>query len=405
MKLNNNIQFQNLFNAAHNLEKMNRAPIFFGHYEHEDYTNAKKNKEKLGHFNTKQLNEACEFINLYKENKEARIITIGSEKIWIYKIKGQIKNGKIEFDKFRQKYYDIEIIKHSKIEDVPYILASMKSNPAFCRNTFRMIDEKKYEGNIAAIKFLIGELNDFKIDPLKTLSSVQLETLVVKIFEKNGAFIPAWRGGTLKGVDIFAKFEGNIPDNLLIKKIKEKNINIQVKLQLNDENKVNEKGQSHNKASYNFFDGLKKASADILGDGSIITKLLEKAAGQDATEIGNLGDDSKNEQCHKYASVYDERIKRLIDSVGYTNENHSTNRSPGGQVTASEKILNLYSHEAVLLARLYKADKGNIVIPKYYKIYQDIAQKVKGNVDKILFKQKPKEPLKKSKRFMKGKKG
>ena len=238
LKLNNNIQLQNLFNAAHNLEKMNSAPIFFGHYEHEDYTNAKKNKKKIGNFNTKQLNEACEFINLYKENKEARIITIGSEKIWIYKIKGQIKNGKIEFDKFRQKYYDIEIIKHSKIEDVPYILASMKSNPAFCRNTFRMIDEKKYEGNIAAIKFLIGELNDFKIDPLKTLSSVQLETLVVKIFEKNGAFIPAWRGGTLKGVDIFAKFEGNIPDNLLIKKIKEKNINIQVKLQLNDENKV-----------------------------------------------------------------------------------------------------------------------------------------------------------------------
>ena len=238
LKLNNNIQLQNLFNAAHNLEKMNRAPIFFGHYEHEDYTNAKKNKKKLGDFNTKQLNEACEFINLYKENKEARIITIGSEKIWIYKIKGQIKNGKIEFDKFRQKYYDIEIIKHSKIEDVPYILASMKSNPAFCRNTFRMIDEKKYEGNIAAIKFLIGELNDFKIDPLKTLSSVQLETLVVKIFEKNGAFIPAWRGGTLKGVDIFAKFEGNIPDNLFKTKIKEKNINIQVKLQLNDENKV-----------------------------------------------------------------------------------------------------------------------------------------------------------------------
>ena len=90
LKLNNNIQLQNLFNAAHNLEKMNSAPIFFGHYEHEDYTNAKKNKEKLGHFNTKQLNEACEFINLYKENKEARIITIGSEKIWIYKIKGQI---------------------------------------------------------------------------------------------------------------------------------------------------------------------------------------------------------------------------------------------------------------------------------------------------------------------------
>ena len=238
LKLNNNIQLQNLFNAAHNLEKMNRAPIFFGHYEHEDYTNAKKNKKKLGDFNTKQLNEACEFINLYKENKEARIITIGSEKIWIYKIKGQIKNGKIEFDKFRQKYYDIEIIKNSKIEDVPYILATMKTNQAFSRNTFRKIDEKKYEANIAAIKSLIGELNDFKIDPLKTLSSVQLETLVVKIFEKKGAFIPAWRGGTLEGIDIIAKFEGNIPDNLFKTKIKEKNINIQVKMQLNDKKKL-----------------------------------------------------------------------------------------------------------------------------------------------------------------------
>ena len=243
LKLNNNIQLQNLFNAAHNLEKMNRAPIFFGHYEHEDYTNAKKNKEKLGDFNTKQLNEACEFINLYKENKEARIITIGDEKIWIYKIKGQIKNGNIEFDKIRPKYYDIEFIKKKKdfkIEDVPYILATMKTNQAFSRNTFRKIDEKKYEANIAAIKFLIDELNDFKIDPLKTLPSVQLETLIAKIFEKNKAFIPAWRGGTLKGIDIIAKFEKNIPYNLFKKKIKEKKIRIQVKIQLNDKNKLEE---------------------------------------------------------------------------------------------------------------------------------------------------------------------
>jgi len=242
LKLNNNIQLQNLFNAAHNLEKMNRAPIFFGHYEHEDYTNAKKNKKKLEDFNTKQLNEACEFINLYKVNKEARIITIGDEKIWIYKIKGQIKNGNIEFDKIRPKYYDIEFIKKKdfKIEDVPYILATMKTNQAFSRGTFGKIDEKKYEGNIAAIKFLIGELNDFKIDPLKTLPSVQLETLIAKIFEENKAFVPAWRGGTLKGIDIIAKFKKNIPYNLFKKKIKEKKIRIQVKIQLNDKSKLEE---------------------------------------------------------------------------------------------------------------------------------------------------------------------
>lgn len=260
LKLDNNIQqsqerhkqLQNLFDAAHNLEIKNRAPIFFGDYEHEDYTNAKKNKKKLGDFNTKQLNEACEFINLYKENKEARIITIGDERIWIYKIKSQIKNGKIKFDKFRQKYYDIEIIKHSKIEDVPYILATMKTNQAFSRNTFRIIDEKKYEGNIAAIKYLTDELNDFKIDPLKTLSSVQLETLIAKIFEKNKAFIPAWRGGTLKGIDIIAEFEKNIPDNLFKVKIQEKKIKIQVKIQLNDKNKLEEL-KNNLKEKPNFF--------------------------------------------------------------------------------------------------------------------------------------------------------
>ena len=116
----------------------------------------------------------------------------------------------------------------------------MKTNQAFSRNTFRKIDEKKYEANIAAIKFLIDELNDFKIDPLKTLPSVQLETLIAKIFEKNKAFIPAWRGGTLKGIDIIAKFEKNIPYNLFKKKIKEKKIRIQVKIQLNDKNKLEE---------------------------------------------------------------------------------------------------------------------------------------------------------------------
>jgi hypothetical protein len=230
-----------------------RAPIFFGPYKPEQYIDADENNKKLEGLNKKQLKEACKFIQLHKEDPEARLITI-DDKIWIYKIIGQIKYESTDAivqkksdqisEKIVSKYYDVEIIKTRKneeahnIEDVPYILASMKTNQAFSRNTFTMIDEKKYGGNIAAIKFLIGELNDFKIDPLKTLSSVQLETLVVKIFEKNGAFIPAWRGGTLKGIDIIAKFDGNIPDNLLIKKIEEKKINIQVKIQLIDKNKV-----------------------------------------------------------------------------------------------------------------------------------------------------------------------
>jgi len=238
-----------LFDATYNLEKWSRAPIFFGPYKPEKYISALEKNEKLEGLNKKQLKEACKFIQLHKEDPEARLITI-DKKIWIYKIIGQIKYESTDdivqkksdqtSEKIVPKYYDIEIINSCEIEEAPYILATMKTNQAFSRDTFRRIDEKKYGGNIAAIKYLIGELNDFKIDPLKTLSSVQLETLVAKIFEKNGAFIPAWRGGTLKDIDIIAKFEGNIPDNLFIKKIQEKNINIQVKIKLNDENNVND---------------------------------------------------------------------------------------------------------------------------------------------------------------------
>jgi hypothetical protein len=264
-----------LFDATHNLEER-RAPIFFGPYKPEQYIYAYDKKEKLEGLNKKQLREAYNFIQLYKEDPEARLVTI-DKKIWIYKIIGQIKYESTDAivqkksdqisEKIVSKYYEVEIIKTLDIVDVPYILASMKTNQAFSRNTFTMIDEKKYGGNIAAIKFLIGELNDFKIDPLKTLSSVQLETLVVKIFEKNGAFIPAWRGGTLKGIDIIAKFEGNIPDNLLIKKIQEKNINIQVKIKLNDENNVKDLKELLNQSN-NFL---------ITGDDEPIYKLKDYA--------------------------------------------------------------------------------------------------------------------------------
>ncbi len=67
-----------------------RAPIFFGPYKPEEYINAYKNNQKLEGLDKKQLKEAYNFIQLYKEDPEARLITI-DKKIWIYKIIGQIK--------------------------------------------------------------------------------------------------------------------------------------------------------------------------------------------------------------------------------------------------------------------------------------------------------------------------
>jgi len=79
-----------LFDATYNLEERSRAPIFFGPYKPEKYISALENNEKLEGLNKKQLLEACNFIQLYKKDPEARLITI-DEKIWIYKIIGQIK--------------------------------------------------------------------------------------------------------------------------------------------------------------------------------------------------------------------------------------------------------------------------------------------------------------------------
>ena len=74
-----------LFDATYNLEKWSRAPIFFGPYKPEQYIDAYDKKEKLEGLNKKQLHEAYNFIQLYKKDPEARLITI-DEKIWIYKI-------------------------------------------------------------------------------------------------------------------------------------------------------------------------------------------------------------------------------------------------------------------------------------------------------------------------------
>jgi hypothetical protein len=109
-----------LFDATHNLEERSRAPIFFGPYKPEQYIDAYDKKEKLDGLNKKQLHEAYNFIQLYKKDPEARLITIDKE-IWIYKIIGQIKYESTDVmvqkksdqtsEKIVPKYYDIEIIK------------------------------------------------------------------------------------------------------------------------------------------------------------------------------------------------------------------------------------------------------------------------------------------------------
>lgn len=189
------------------LDKRKAAPIFFGEWTADDLMSGK------APYSTKALNEARSFIQAVSNGVEINLVTIDSGFVWVYKIVDDLKFGleysfisKMSGERVVPKYYPIEIIKREEISAVPYILAAMKSSQAFARGTFTEInkDGKKYLGNITALECLLGRWTGLPVNPYRCLSSVELETLVAKIFEEHGAHVPAHRGAVLKDVDIFA---------------------------------------------------------------------------------------------------------------------------------------------------------------------------------------------------------
>lgn len=105
------------------------------------------------------------------------------------------------------KLLPVEIIVRERLSNVPVILSSMTANAYYYTGTFREI---KDIGNIRAIqsvrKYNLTPFNvDSPEDLLYCLGSIELETLIAKIFEDAGCFVPAYRGGAIKGIDIFVK--------------------------------------------------------------------------------------------------------------------------------------------------------------------------------------------------------
>lgn len=191
------------------------APIFFGHWSPEQIRSGKTPFQK------KSVNEAIEFINLSHNPENARLITIDSGYVWIYRIIGPLIYDERQSFRFNltneiviPKCYPIEIVRRLKISEVPYILSAMRSSQAFARGTFTEINKNtnKYIGNITAIRCVLGDTSELYVNPFRCLSSVELETLVAKIFEAHGAFVPAHRGAVLKDVDIFADINDADPD-------------------------------------------------------------------------------------------------------------------------------------------------------------------------------------------------
>lgn len=127
------------------------------------------------------------------------------------------QNGKIEH---LPKYMPVKDVKPFEIKTVPHVLATLSCNQSFSRHTCVEIKEKDQLGAYWAIKCLlrnqprisIPNLSDFTPKKfLSLLGQYELETLLFLVLHNKGLFVPSWRGGTLKDVDIIAQNKTDKP--------------------------------------------------------------------------------------------------------------------------------------------------------------------------------------------------
>jgi hypothetical protein len=144
------------------------------------------------------------------------MVVVGDGKAWFLKPAGEIiecappLNATQSLDSL-WKIMPVEVLLSDPLElkDVPPVLAGINANTYLSRGTYREITQW---GNIKAIYSVLNQtlprehLQDENCSAahlLECLSSIELETLVAKIFEAAGCFVPAYRGGCVRDIDLF----------------------------------------------------------------------------------------------------------------------------------------------------------------------------------------------------------
>lgn len=159
-----------------------------------------------------------------KNRKETVMVVIKQGRIWLLQ-----PTGGVTFSKpwshpggfqLTTKTMPVEILWSGFCKDVPPVLAGMGSSQHHGRRTFT---QSQHWGNIKAIDYVLGRATDARLPAsdewnlkkqgaaqlLECLGSTELETLVGKLFEARGCHVPAYLGGTLKDIDIFAYNDTN----------------------------------------------------------------------------------------------------------------------------------------------------------------------------------------------------
>lgn len=144
---------------------------------------------------------------------ESIFVVIARGRLWFLQPLGPATNAApIELRPGQASYplvMPIDIVADKRAADVPAVLASLGCNQHHVQSTFTSIG---HGGACKALDVVLGQpqtgshwaQGQGAQQLLECLSSVGLETLIAKIFEAHGCFVPAFVGGTMAHVDLFA---------------------------------------------------------------------------------------------------------------------------------------------------------------------------------------------------------
>ena len=187
------------------------VPIFFGRCSIADLRAGNCDKQAK-HFYESSL----------PENRDLTVITVvGQGNVWFLKPSGELKEhdpssgGEKSESTWKMMPVDFLLKNPLALKDVPPVLAGINANAYLGRGTYREMGKSQppHWGNIKAVECVLGHAlpaehltkeNCGAPQLLECLSSVELETLVAKLFEAAGCFVPAYRGGCVQYVDLFA---------------------------------------------------------------------------------------------------------------------------------------------------------------------------------------------------------
>ena len=219
-------------------------------------------KDPLGKIGTNPVSADVEkFIELFNstQNDDSIILSIGEDEtstdsLYIYQKDGPLEEiTSLSVDKKNYKtcnYVDnaigfkIKLLKKIKVVECPLVLATIKSNTRLTMGTFKSIEDpnnpdshmNSYYGNIKALKYILHDKKekvsvDSFAEYMECLSPIEFETLIAKLKEEEGYFVPAYKGGMLKDYDLICNKDG-----------RQENIQIKLNLSKDTYNKYKKKG-------------------------------------------------------------------------------------------------------------------------------------------------------------------